>query len=88
MAVAGLRFFYHGTLRRPSTGFVIPAAREPSKLPHISSHEELMRLFSRTRLLEHRALLLTAYAAGLRVREVGVQAASRVVREPLDFLPV
>jgi len=41
VAVAGLRFFYHVTLRRPSTSFVIPAAREPSKLPHILSREEL-----------------------------------------------
>jgi hypothetical protein len=32
LAVAGLRFFYHVTLWRPSTSFVIPAAREPSKL--------------------------------------------------------
>jgi len=70
VAVAGLRFFYHLTLRRSSTGFVIPAAREPSKLPHILSREELTRLFSRTRFLKHRALLLTAYAAGLRVSEV------------------
>jgi site-specific recombinase XerD len=70
VAVAGLRFFFHVTLRRPSTSFVIPAAREPSKLPHILSREELTRLFTRTRLLKHRALYLTAYAAGLRVSEV------------------
>jgi site-specific recombinase XerD len=70
VAVAGLRFFYHVTLRRRSTGFVIPAAREPSKLPEILTREELTRLFSRTVRPKHRALLLTAYAAGLRVSEV------------------
>ncbi len=69
-AVAALRFFYRVTLRRSSTGFVIPAAREPSKLPHILSRDELTRLFSQTRFLKHRTLLLTAYAAGLRVSEV------------------
>ena len=68
--VAGLRFFYHTTLRRPGTSFVIPAAREPSKLPHLLSREELTRLFARTRRLKHQALLLTTYAAGLRVSEV------------------
>jgi len=70
VAVAGLRFFYHVTLRRQSTGFVIPAAREPSQLPEILTREELTRLFSRTTRPKHRALLLTAYAAGLRVSEV------------------
>ena len=70
VAVAGLRFFYHVTLRRRSTSFVIPAAREPSKLPEILTREELTRLFSRTARLKHRALLLTTYAAGLRVSEV------------------
>ena len=70
VAVAGLRFFYHVTLRRRSTSFVIPAAREPSTLPEILTREELTRLFSRTARLKHRALLLTTYAAGLRVSEV------------------
>jgi site-specific recombinase XerD len=60
--VAAPRFFYHVTLRRPGARFVIPAARQPSKLPHILSREELVRLFSQTRLLRHRALLLTVYA--------------------------
>ena len=70
VAVSGLRFFYHVTLRRPNTSFVIPAARQPSRLPHILSREEITRIFSLTRMLKHRALFLTAYAAGLRVSEV------------------
>ncbi len=49
MAVAGLRFFYPVTLRRRNTSFVIPAAREPSKLPEILNRSELTRLFSLTR---------------------------------------
>jgi len=69
-AVAALRFFYSVTLRRRVASFVIPAARQPLKLPHILSREELVRLFSQTRLLRHRALLLTVYATGLRVSEV------------------
>jgi site-specific recombinase XerD len=70
VVVAGLRFFYHVTLRRPSTSFAIPTAREPRKLPEILSREELTRLFFRTTDPKHRTLLLTAYAAGLRVSEV------------------
>jgi integrase/recombinase XerD len=70
VAVSALRFFYHVTLRRPSMSFVIPAAREPSKLPEILTREELTRLFDRTTRPNHRAILLTTYAAGLRVSEV------------------
>jgi site-specific recombinase XerD len=69
VAVAGLRFFYHVTLQRQSTSFVIPAAREPLKLPEILTRDELTRLFSLTRRPKHRALLLTTYAAGLRASE-------------------
>jgi site-specific recombinase XerD len=70
VAVYGLRFFYHKTLRRQSTGFHIPGPRKPSKLPEILSREEIARLFAHTGLLRNRALLMTTYAAGLRVSEV------------------
>jgi len=70
VAVAGLRFFYHVTLRRRNMSFVIPAAREPSKLPEILTRNELRRLFACTKRPKHYALLLTTYAAGLRVSEV------------------
>lgn len=66
----GLRFFYRVTLDRPNTEFYLPCAREPSKLPQILSHEELVRLFTVTTNRKHRALLMTTYAAGLRASEV------------------
>ena len=66
----GLRFFYQVTLNRPTTEFYLPCAKEPSKLPEILSHEELVRLFTVTTNAKHRALLMTTYAAGLRASEV------------------
>jgi integrase/recombinase XerD len=66
----GLRFFYRVTLDRPATEFSLPCAKEPSKLPEILSHEELVRLFTVTSNRKHRALLMTTYAAGLRASEV------------------
>jgi integrase/recombinase XerD len=66
----GLRFFYRITLDRPATEFYLPCAKEPSKLPEILSHEELVRLFTATTNRKHRALLMTTYAAGLRASEV------------------
>jgi site-specific recombinase XerD len=66
----GLRFFYQVTLDRPTTQFYLPCAKEPSKLPQILSHEELVHLFTVTTNRKHRALLMTPYAAGLRASEV------------------
>ncbi|MCB1677946.1 MAG: tyrosine-type recombinase/integrase, partial [Halioglobus sp.] len=62
--------FYRITLDRPSTEFYLPCAKEPSTLPEILSHEELVRLFTMTINCKHRALLMTTYGAGLRASEV------------------
>jgi integrase/recombinase XerD len=70
VAVYGLRFFYHETLRRGKTSFHIPGPRKPSRLPEILSRQEVSRIFDQTRLPRHRALLMTVYSAGLRVSEV------------------
>jgi integrase/recombinase XerD len=65
----GLRFFYRVTRKRPDTELCLPRRRVPQKLPELLSREELARLFEVPRNLKHRALLLTTYAAGLRVSE-------------------
>jgi len=70
VAVHGLRFFYHTTLGRSRTTFTIPASKQPSKLPAILSREEVQRLLAAAIAPNHRALLMTTYAAGLRVSEV------------------
>lgn len=70
VALHGLRFFYHETLKRAELEFGIPPARMPQKLPQILSREEIERLFAGARLYKHRVLLMTTYAAGLRVSEV------------------
>jgi site-specific recombinase XerD len=66
----GLRFFYYQTLERDHMTFAIPLPRQPSKLPEILSQEEIRRLFDMIDNPKHRALLMTTYAAGLRVSEV------------------
>jgi site-specific recombinase XerD len=70
IAANGLRFLYHTTLGRDRTQFCIPSAKQPSRLPEILSQEEIIRLFDSTPHPKHRALLMTTYAAGLRVSEV------------------
>ena len=70
VALHGLRFFYCETLKRNDLKFDIPRARTPQKLPQILSREEIERLFAATTRFKHRVLLMTTYAAGLRVSEV------------------
>jgi integrase/recombinase XerD len=66
----GLRFFFHTTLKRDRTTFTIPAPRQRQKLPAILSREEVEQVIAYTTNLKHRTMLLTTYAAGLRLTEV------------------
>ncbi len=68
--VAALRFFYIVTLGRDWDIKVIPYARRPKKLPVVLSRNEVASLFQAVRDLKYRTVLMTAYAAGLRVSEV------------------
>jgi integrase/recombinase XerD len=66
---AGITFFYRRVLGQSS--FDLQMRRKRSgKLPEIYSQEELLRLFQAARNRKHRVLLMTSYAAGLRVSEV------------------
>ena len=67
--VYGLRFLYHTTLKRNRTTFSIPSQRQPGKLPVILSREDVQRVIAHTPNLKHRTMLLTTYAAGLRLNE-------------------
>jgi integrase/recombinase XerD len=70
IVVQALKFFYHTTLRRDRMTFIIPRRHAPSRLPEMLSREEIIALFDATALPKHRLLLMTAYAAGLRVSEL------------------
>ena len=70
IVVNGLRFFYHTTLKRDRTTFTIPSPRQSGKLPVVLSREEVQRLISQATTLRQRTMLLTTYAAGLRLTEV------------------
>lgn len=70
VALHGLRLFYHETLKREEMQFKLPKARAPQRLPEILSREEVEGLFVAAGSLKHRVLLMTTYAAGLRVSEV------------------
>ena len=70
VVVNGLRFFYHTTLKRAPATFTIPTPRRAGRLPVVLSPTEVQRLISQATNLRHRTMLLTTYAAGLRLTEV------------------
>jgi site-specific recombinase XerD len=69
-AVCALRFLYRHTLGRDWAVEHIPFPRQPKKLPVVLSQGEVIRLFDAVRSLKQRAILMTAYASGLRLSEV------------------
>jgi integrase/recombinase XerD len=68
--VCALRFLYRITLGKEWIMRHIPGARKPVILPVVLSLEEVSRFFESIHNLKHRAIVMTAYAAGLRVSEV------------------
>lgn len=68
-AVCALRFLYGTTLGRPGLIEDIPFPRQPKKLPVVLSRDEVARFLAAIPNLKHRTVLMTMYAAGLRVLE-------------------
>ena len=65
-----LQFLYNVTLGRPEVLAHLPCPKRIKCLRVVLSPEEVTRFFAAVVRLNHRALLITAYAAGLRVSEV------------------
>ena len=66
----GLKFFYVTTLGWDALHLNLPPRTGRRLMPHLMSVEELQRLFTSATNPRNRALLMTTYAAGLRVGEV------------------
>jgi integrase/recombinase XerD len=70
VVAAAIRFFYVDTLGWSPMQLNLPPRPAHKQLPRVLSVEQLEHLFATTDNPKHRALLMTAYAAGLRVSEV------------------
>jgi integrase/recombinase XerD len=68
--VGALRFLYEVTLERQNVMVRIRCPKQPKRLPSVLSLDEMARFFAVVLNIKHRAILMTAYAAGLRVSEV------------------
>src|ERR1700694_5895823 len=69
-SISALRFFFTVTLDRPDLSRRLVLARYPLKLPAVLTVEEVGRLLEAAPGIKYKAILGTAYGAGLRVSEV------------------
>ena len=69
-AVCALRFLYRITLQKDWAVEHIPYPKKPKRLPEVLSLDEVWRFLEFITNLKYRALLMTAYASGLRTSEV------------------
>lgn len=69
-AACAIRFFFNAVLGRPQMAPDIPMAKVPKRLPQVLTRDEVSRLFDHARDLRARTLLMTKYAAGLRLIEL------------------
>jgi integrase/recombinase XerD len=69
IATSALRFLYRVTLKQTWAPDDIPMPKKPFKLPIVLSPGEVMHFLESVDSLKHRTILMTAYAAGLRVSE-------------------
>lgn len=69
-AACACRFLFERVLNRPNARLDIPMAKVPKRLPVILTRDEVQRLFAACATLRARTVLMTTYAAGLRVSEV------------------
>src|SRR5262249_50194810 len=70
VAIAALRFFYEVTLKKDwSFQQILPLPKKPQKLPLILSPEEVLHFLACVCQLNHRVILTSCYAAGVRISE-------------------
>lgn len=65
-----LKYYFENVLHREKFFMDLPRAKKPLRLPNVLAENEMSRLFNSLKNKKHKAILFTAYSAGLRVSEV------------------
>lgn len=68
--INAMKFYYEQVLGREKFFWEIPRPKKHLILPKVLGEDELARLFNALDNLKHKAMLFTAYSAGLRVSEI------------------
>ena len=66
---AALRFLFTVTLKRPLEIEWLPVPRKQKRLPVVLNGTEVVKLLAAVQKLKYRLILMTMYAAGLRISE-------------------
>jgi site-specific recombinase XerD len=68
--VCALKFLYRHTLNRPEEVENLPNPKLPRQLPVVLSREEVLAILEAIPSIKDKAMVATAYGAGLRISEV------------------
>lgn len=68
-AYGSLKFLYQTTMKRSMVFDKIPRLKERKKLPIVLDRTEVEELFSVTKNIKHKAILMVTYSSGLRLAE-------------------
>ncbi len=68
--INAIKFYFEHVLGREKMLIELPRPKKRLQLPRVLGENELSRLFRALANLKHKAILFTAYSAGLRVSEV------------------
>lgn len=68
--INAIKFYYEQVLKREKFFWDIPRPKKPLLLPKLLNESELVKLFNALSNKKHKAMLFTAYSAGLRVSEI------------------
>jgi site-specific recombinase XerD len=68
--INSLKFYYEQVLKKEKFFWEIPRPKKQFQLPKLLNETEISRLFNALTNKKHKAMLFTAYSAGLRVSEV------------------
>jgi len=68
--INAIKFYLEKVLGKDKELYDLPRPRKPLQLPKVLGEHELRRLFNAVGNRKHKAILFTAYSAGLRVSEV------------------
>ncbi|MBK6638840.1 MAG: site-specific integrase [Rhodocyclaceae bacterium] len=81
-AACAFRFLFGEVLKQRAIWLEIPMAKVPTRLPVILTRPEIVRLFDACDSLRARTILMTTYAAGLRLGEVCALQVSDIESAP------
>ncbi len=68
--VNAIKFYYEQALQKPREFYQLERPRKPVQLPKVLGERNLAAMFNALPNKKHKAILFTAYSAGLRVSEV------------------